>query len=59
MEEPINVMCPWCGEGFITFFDLSSGAQSYIEDCQICCQPINLNFRVKRDGSVSCQSERA
>ena len=26
--------------------DLSAGAQSYIEDCQICCQPMQISFGV-------------
>lgn len=24
--------------------DLSAGAQTYIEDCQICCQPMQIAF---------------
>jgi hypothetical protein len=24
--------------------DLSAGGQSYIEDCQICCQPMQIEF---------------
>jgi hypothetical protein len=24
--------------------DLSGGSQSYIEDCQICCQPMQIRF---------------
>lgn len=29
------------------FFDLSvEGAQSYIEDCEVCCRPIEVSYRV-------------
>lgn len=24
--------------------DLSAGSQSYIEDCQVCCQPMQISF---------------
>jgi hypothetical protein len=24
--------------------DLSAGNQSYIEDCQVCCQPMQVSF---------------
>lgn len=24
--------------------DLSAGSQSYVEDCQICCQPMQVSF---------------
>ena len=26
--------------------DLSAGEQTYIEDCQICCQPMQIGFEV-------------
>jgi hypothetical protein len=25
--------------------DLSAGNQSYIEDCQVCCRPMQIGFR--------------
>jgi hypothetical protein len=59
MEDPITVTCPWCGESFVTFFDASSGSQTYIEDCQVCCRPIQMAFRLRGDGSVRCQAERS
>lgn len=59
MEEPVTMQCPWCGESFVTFFDGSAGGQTYIEDCQVCCQPIEMRFKLHRDGSVSGVGERA
>lgn len=59
MEEPVNVQCPWCGETFITFFDLSSGETSYIEDCQVCCRPIMLVYKISRFGDVKVQAQRS
>jgi hypothetical protein len=38
----VAVTCPYCGESFDTQVDLSAGAFSYIEDCQVCCQPMEL-----------------
>jgi hypothetical protein len=38
----ITVQCPYCGESFETAVDCSAGAFRYIEDCQVCCQPIEL-----------------
>ncbi len=40
--EFVTVRCPHCGERFETVVDLSEGSFSYIEDCQVCCQPIEL-----------------
>jgi len=32
--------------------DLSAGSQSYVEDCQVCCQPIQLSVGVGHDGGL-------
>lgn len=46
------VQCPYCGETFDTAIDPSSGSTSYIEDCQVCCQPIELTLEVAADGAL-------
>lgn len=49
MESQIldrSVTCPHCGERIGVLLDLSAGAQSYIEDCQVCCQAIQISFEV-------------
>ena len=58
MEEPVTVECPWCWEHFITFFDYSVGGQSYVEDCQVCCRPIMMHFKVGRSGEIKVQTQR-
>jgi hypothetical protein len=40
------IRCPFCGEAIGVLLDLSSGEQSYIEDCQVCCQPMQISFDV-------------
>jgi len=47
------VPCPYCGETFDTTIDLSSGSTSYIEDCQVCCQPIEFLLEVAEDGTLA------
>ena len=34
--------CPYCGETIQIVVDCSVSNQDYIEDCQVCCRPINL-----------------
>ena len=29
--------------------DLSVGHQTYIEDCEVCCKPIDISFTVEDD----------
>lgn len=50
--QPRTVQCPYCGESFETVVDLSSGSTSYIEDCQVCCQPIELRLEVDEGGAL-------
>ncbi|WP_238870859.1 CPXCG motif-containing cysteine-rich protein [Halopseudomonas maritima] len=42
--EEANLACPHCGEPITLLLDLTGGAQSYVEDCQVCCQPILVNL---------------
>jgi cysteine-rich CPXCG protein len=48
--EFVAVTCPYCGEGFETSADASAGPCKYVEDCQVCCQPIEMELRVDENG---------
>ena len=37
-------MCPYCGEQISMVLDLSIPHQTYIEDCEVCCQPIQITY---------------
>ena len=45
-ETPVT--CPYCGEPFTALVDSTGGDQHYIEDCPVCCRPIE--FRIATDG---------
>ncbi|HUN74796.1 MAG TPA: CPXCG motif-containing cysteine-rich protein [Steroidobacteraceae bacterium] len=47
------VRCPYCGESFETALDLSAGSASYVEDCQICCRPIEFRLEVDHEGTLT------
>ncbi|MBI3544220.1 MAG: CPXCG motif-containing cysteine-rich protein [Deltaproteobacteria bacterium] len=52
METPEQeVQCPFCGEPFTIVVDTSVDDQSYVEDCYVCCRPINFHV-VCEDGEV-------
>lgn len=53
-----SVQCPYCGEAFETLLDLSAGSAAYIEDCQICCQPIEIGIEVADDATLTSVSAR-
>ena len=48
----VTVQCPFCGEGFETRLDLTAGSACYIEDCQVCCQPIEFDVAVSAAGRL-------
>ena len=59
MLEEVGVSCPYCGAGFTTLVDCSAGDQRYIEDCQVCCAPINFIVRVDEHGGLlGCELRR-
>ena len=35
--------CPYCWEEVSMLLDASIGNQTYIEDCEVCCNPIEVN----------------
>ncbi|MHB1197646.1 MAG: CPXCG motif-containing cysteine-rich protein [Lutibacter sp.] len=42
MEEHF-FQCPFCWEEISMLLDTSVSNQTYIEDCEICCNPIEIN----------------
>jgi transcription elongation factor Elf1 len=51
-EEAAEVTCPHCGEPITVFVDLSVESQSYIEDCSVCCRPMNVSYQAE-DGELA------
>ena len=43
--------CPSCGENISMLIDLNFNNQFYIEDCEVCCRPIEINFTAV-DGAI-------
>jgi uncharacterized CHY-type Zn-finger protein len=40
----IQVQCPHCGELITTTADTSQGDYATIEDCEVCCSPMNIEI---------------
>jgi len=40
----VDLQCPWCGEAYGSMLDLTDASRSYIEDCQVCCRPIEVHL---------------
>jgi hypothetical protein len=53
LGEFVTVNCPYCGECYQTPVDLTAGPFSAIEDCQVCCRPIELAVEVDDAGALA------
>jgi hypothetical protein len=51
--QEVAISCPYCGEAITISVDRSVAMQRYIEDCQVCCRPIDLLVNVSREGECS------
>ncbi len=55
----ISLHCPYCGESFETAIDTSVGDdQQYVEDCAICCRPINVRVTLAAGGDLMIRTLR-
>ncbi|HEV2621887.1 MAG TPA: CPXCG motif-containing cysteine-rich protein [Frateuria sp.] len=55
MLTPCPVTCPYCGEPIELLLDGSAGDQSYVEDCPVCCRPIEVRVTLDGKGEPSAQ----
>ncbi|HEX7115512.1 MAG TPA: CPXCG motif-containing cysteine-rich protein [Steroidobacter sp.] len=58
LETNVEVSCPYCGETITLMLDLSVDSQSYIEDCQVCCQPMRVSYRAEQGELVQVTVEQ-
>jgi transcription elongation factor Elf1 len=40
-------VCPYCNQAVTMLIDLSVNSQTYIEDCEVCCRPIEIRYTVR------------
>ena len=59
LQENVETYCPSCGEPIQLLVDCSIPEQEYIEDCQVCCRPIQISARVDSAGipALTVQNE--
>lgn len=51
MLPSTTVHCPYCGEPIELLLDDSVEHQRYVEDCQVCCRPIEVTVTMA-DGTA-------
>jgi len=48
----VALQCPYCWEEITLLVDGSIEMQEYIEDCEVCCRPIDFVVEVDEQGHV-------
>lgn len=48
--------CPYCWEEISMLLDPSAGMQTYIEDCEVCCNPIEIKPTFDGEDLVSFEA---
>ena len=43
--------CPYCWEEISMVLDTSVTSQTYVEDCEVCCNPIEIRYAAE-DGAI-------
>lgn len=49
--------CPYCWEDISMLLDRSVRVQTYVEDCEVCCNPIELTPQFEDNELVSFIAE--
>jgi len=50
--------CPYCGEQISMVLDMSVRSQTYVEDCEVCCRPIQVRYVVHGDDVAEFDARR-
>lgn len=59
--QEYSLSCPYCGETIEVLLDSTVDYQQYIEDCFVCCRPIQFSVSISSDGTfeVNATDENA
>ena len=53
--ESVLIQCPYCWETLDISVDLTVPEQEYVEDCQVCCRPIEFHLREESGGWLQAE----
>jgi Cysteine-rich CPXCG len=48
--------CPYCWQRISMVLDTSVSTQTFIEDCEVCCHPIEIHYAVEDEEVVSFEA---
>lgn len=53
--EERDIQCPYCGESIGVLIYPGEADTQYVEDCQVCCRPIEFALSENLDGVLMLQ----
>lgn len=56
--QELAISCPYCGETITLLVDGTLAEQRYIEDCEVCCQPMVVRLNISDDGQFRIVARR-
>jgi hypothetical protein len=51
-ESFLSIQCPWCGERLDVRVDVTAGEREYVDDCEVCCRPMELGVELDERGGL-------
>ena len=52
-----HFQCPYCWQDISMLLDPSVGNQTYIEDCEVCCNPIQLRVVFQNEELIDFEAD--
>ena len=53
--QETSIYCPYCGESIEVLLNPEDVGAEYIEDCQVCCRPIEIFLREDAAGWLEAE----
>jgi hypothetical protein len=57
--ETLSAQCPYCGETIEVDVEPLEEAQTFIEDCSVCCRPIQYSVTTNADDEIEVIATRS
>ncbi|MBC75058.1 MAG: CPXCG motif-containing cysteine-rich protein [Halobacteriovoraceae bacterium] len=57
-EKEYHFQCPYCFSPISMVFEIYYGEQTYIEDCEVCCNPIEVHYTCDGEEITSFEAQR-
>lgn len=58
-ESEYFFQCPYCFESISFILESLYDNQNYIEDCQVCCHPVEISYRTDGENIIYFNADKA